>query len=458
MDKQDLMAYQLKAIDHILENNYCALFLEMGLGKTVSTLTAISELIYDRLEVSKVLVIAPKRVAQSTWSTEIAKWSHLRHLKLSKVLGTESERKKALMKPADVYVINRENVAWLVGYLGGSWLFDMVVIDELSSFKSPQATRFKALKQVRGRMGRVVGLTGTPAPNGLIDLWSQLYLLDLGERLGRTLTAYRQAFFKPGQSKGHVVFNYRLQNGAEEAIHDKIKDICISMKAKDLLELPERLDIDRVVEMSNEVRKKYDDFEQIEVLKLLESGEEINVGSAAALTNKLLQFSNGAVYGEGKKVFEVHDEKLDEFDEILEESQGDPVLVFYQFKHDIPRLEKRLEKYGVGKVLDGEQDVDDWNVGKFKWLMCHAASAGHGLNLQYGGSIMVWFGLPWSLELYLQAVARLDRQGQTDKVRNFRIVCKGTMEEDVAKALEGKKGSQEALMEAVKARIEKYKI
>lgn len=446
--------YQERAMRYILDKPFSALFLDLGLGKTSTTLTAIDLLINDYFAVDRVLVIAPLRVAQSTWTDEIEKWDHLKHLTVSKILGTEANRKAALLKKADIYIINRENTPWLVSHLAGHWIFDMVVIDELSSFKSAKSSRFKALRSVRPKMRRVVGLTGTPTPNGLIDLWGQMFLIDMGERLGKSITNYRQHFFHPGASNGHVVYNYKINKGSEEEIYNRIGDICISMKAVDYLDLPERVDHNVKLQLSEEQFKRYTDFEKSQVLELL-SGPEIFVANAAALTNKLLQYANGALYDEDKNWHGVHDIKLDALEEIIEEANGKPVLVFYSYKHDLERITK---KFGERvKILDGHDDIKKWNDGGIEILVAHPASAGHGLNLQKGGNIIVWFGLPWSLELYQQAVARLHRQGQTSVVMNYRLIVKGTMDEDVLRALDWKAVGQDALMEAVKARIEKYK-
>lgn len=455
LTRDDLHSYQEHCIEHIIGNPYCALFLEMGLGKTVSALTAVHDLMYDYFVVEKVLVIAPLRVAEHTWPNEIKKWRHLKHLKISQVLGTEKERLKALKKPADIYVINRENVAWLVGYCGRNFPFDMVVIDELSSFKSQKAVRFKALRSVRPYIKRVAGLTGTPAPNSLIDLWPQIYLLDKGARLGRTLTEYRKNYFTEGRRNGHVVFEYNIRDSAEEQIYTQISDICISMKREDYLSLPERTDVVIPVHLPDNIQEQYKEFEKKHVLAFAEH-EEITAVNAAALTNKLLQFSNGAVYDEDRKVIDIHDEKLDALEEILDTANGKPVLVFYAYRHDLYKIQGKLKKYNP-RLLESEKDIDDWNAGNIPLLVAHPKSAGHGLNLQAGGNIIVWYGLTWSLEDYQQANARLHRQGQEEHVIIHHLVSKGTMDEDVMKALTEKADSQNALMEAVKARIGKYK-
>ena len=447
--------YQKHATEHVIKHPYSALLLEMGLGKSVSTLTAIDLLMHDYMQVGKVLVIAPKRVAEDTWSSEIQKWDHLKHLTVSKVLGSEINRKKALFKKADIYIINRENVEWLVQYVGSMWPFDMVVIDELSSFKSAKSRRFKAMRAIRPKIKRLVGLTGTPAPNGLIDLWSQMYLLDQGERLGKTISAYRGAFFKPGKSNGHIVYNYRLLPEAEQQIFSRIEDICVSMKAEDYLELPERIDNVVKVKLGEKTLKDYYEFEKKEILALA-SGDEISTPNAAALTNKLLQFANGAIYDQERVAHKLHDDKLDQLDELIEAANGKPVLVFYTYKHDLERIKERFKTRVVTFEEGTSKVMQRWNNKEIEILCGHPASMSYGLNMQAGGHIMVWFGLPWSLELYQQAVARLDRQGQIESVINHILLSEGTMDEDVWKALQGKESGQDALMEAIKVRIEKY--
>lgn len=448
--------YQDFATKHIIEHPYSALLLEMGLGKTVATLTAVNRLMYEDLEVGKVLVIAPKRVAEDTWVTESEKWDHLQHLRLSLVLGSEKERKEALRAKADIYVINRENVAWLVGLYQSAFPFDMVVIDELSSFKSPKSIRFRALRMVRPKVKRVVGLTGTPSPNGLIDLWAQIYLLDQGERLGKTITSYRQRYFTPGRTNGQIVFDYKLKGGGEQAIYDRISDICVSMKAEDYLKLPERIHKTVKVRLSSAERTRYETFERNQILALEESGEDITAVNAAALSNKLQQFANGAIYDEEKNVHEVHAAKLEALEEIIEEAGGKNILLFYNFKHDLSRIEKKFKSLKPVR-LDDSTDIAAWNRNEIPLYLAHPASAGHGLNLQQGGDYIVWFGPTWSLELYLQANARLHRQGRTRPVTIIHIVAEGTIDEDIMKAVDGKADKQEALMQAVKARIDKYK-
>jgi SNF2 family DNA or RNA helicase len=446
--------YQKVAIEKTIDQPAVGLLLEMGLGKTVSVLTAIQALLYDYFDVSKVLVIAPLRVAQSTWSGEIEKWDHLRGLRLSKVLGNEKQRIEALNQPADLYIINRENTEWLVNYYGRKWPFDMVVIDELSSFKNPKSKRFRALRKVRPLIKRVVGLTGTPAPNGLIDLWSQIYLLDQGERLGKTLTGYRDRYFDPGRRNQNIVFEWVPKPFAEERIYEKISDICVSMKAEDWLRLPERIDNVIEVELPEKAKNQYNQLEKNLILPLLDS--DVTAANAAVLTNKLLQMANGAIYDEFGEAKEIHDTKLEALEEVVEAANGKPVLVAYSYRHDLDRIKNRLRKYNP-RMLDNDQDVRDWNAGKIQVLLLHPASGGHGLNLQAGGNIIVWFGLTWSLEWYQQTNARIHRQGQTERVIVHHIVAKGTMDEQVLKALTGKAATQEDLMEAVKARIEQYK-
>lgn len=456
LNESNLHEYQRTAVQHIIEHPYGALLMEMGLGKSISTLTAIKKLMDEYLEVNKVLVIAPKRVAESTWSDEIAKWEHLKGLTVSKILGTEKQRKAALKAPADIFVINRENVVWLVSHLQGYWPFDMIVIDELSSFKSSKSARFRALRLVRPKTNRVVGLTGTPVPNGLIDLWSQLYLLDLGERLGKTITSYRSKYFRPGRSNGQIVFDYKLNSGSEEAIYKQIGDICISMKAEDYLQLPERIDRTVEVHLPEKMMNQYLEFEKDQVLALENEDGDISAVNAAALSNKLLQFSNGAVYDSERNVHDVHAEKLDVLEEIVEAANGQSVLVFFSFRHDVSRILRKLKSYHP-KEIGGPEDIKAWNEGDIPVLLAHPAGAGHGLNLQAGGHIVVWFGLPWSSELYQQANARLYRQGQNKPVIIHHLIAKGTMDEDVMKALAGKIDKQEALMQAVKARIQKWR-
>ncbi|MFZ3578822.1 DEAD/DEAH box helicase [Virgibacillus sp. DJP39] len=446
--------YQAYAANWIIEKKKSALFLEMGMGKTISTLTAILDLMYDHFDVAKVLVIAPLRVASTTWEEEVKKWDHLKTLRISKVLGSEKQRVAALYNKADIYIINRENVTWLVDWFDTDWPFDMVVIDELSSFKSSKAKRFKSLKKVRPLIKRFVGLTGTPAPNGLIDLWPQIYLLDGGERLGRTVTGYREKYFLPDQRNQMMVYTWKLKQGAEDAIYEKLSDVCVSMKAEDYLELPDRIDNTILVELPKKAKEQYEMLEKELILSIADT--DVLAGSAAVLANKLLQMANGAVYDENKEVKHIHDEKLKALDELIEAAGGKPVLIFYGYQHDKDRILNHLKK-AKPRLLQSDGDIKDWNSGKVNILLAHPASAGHGLNLQAGGNIIIWFGLNWSLELYQQANARLHRQGQKETVIIHHILAKDTIDERVMKALEDKDTSQAALIEAVKARMNKYK-
>lgn len=438
--------YQAFASEFILEHPVCCLMLDMGLGKTVITLSALWELVLDRFDVCRILVIAPKRVAEDTWPKEIAKWEHLSGLSFSLVLGSKAEREAALRKRAFIYIINSENVAWLVENY--RWDFDMVVIDELSSFKSNKAERFKAMKHVRPKFARIVGLTGTPAPNSLLDLWPQMYLLDMGQRLGRFIGGFRERFFVPDKRNREIIYSYKPRDGAEDAIYSLVSDICISMKAVDYLDMPERIDNRIEVAMSSKEQKLYDDFQRDMVLSI--GSEELDAVNAAALSGKLLQMANGAVYGDDKKVLPIHDRKLDALEDLVEAANGKPLLVAYWYKHDLQRIKARFK---TARCIDTSKDIDDWNAGKIPLALIHPASAGHGLNLQEGGCTIVWFGLTWSLELYQQLNARLWRQGQKHTVVIHHIVTKGTHDEDVMRALENKDMRQSALIEAVRARI-----
>lgn len=438
--------YQTVATDFIIDKKEAGLFLDMGLGKTVVTLTAIEKLKNDFFEVDRVLVIAPKRVAEGTWPDEMSKWRHIGGLSVSMILGSPKKRREALAVSADVYVITRDNVSWLVDELGKRWFFDMVVVDELSSFKNHQSKRFKKLKRVRPLVKRVVGLTGTPAPNGYMDLWAQVYLLDRGERLGKTITEYRRRYFNALYRHGYN--EYEIKEGAKEEIDSRIADICVSMKARDYLDMEEPTKITRLARMEEKELKLYKQMEKDAVLELSE--DEITALSAAAVTNKLLQLANGAVYTDGDQVLKVHDKKLDVLCELIEEAQGEPVLVFYNFKHDKRRIVDRIP--GVC-FLETDEDVRRWNNKEISVLLAHPASAGHGLNLQGGGSIVVWFGLNWSLELYLQANARLNRQGQKEPVRIFHIVTEHTVDERVLAVLQGKHVRQEDLLRSIRADI-----
>lgn len=447
--------YQKYCIDRIISDSSLGLFLDMGLGKTVITLTAVNELIYNRFEVGKVLVIAPKKVAETTWTNEAQKWEHLHNLRISRVIGTLSQRMRALNTPADVYVINRENVPWLVEYDRNSWRFDMVVIDELSSFKSSKAQRFRSLCYVRQHIKRLVGLTGTPASNGLIDLWAQIYLLDEGERLGKKITHFRTKYCDCNTHGGHFS-TYAMKPGAEESIRSAISDICISMKAEDYLQLPECTVVDVPVYMDKRTEKRYEEFEREMLLQIDEN--TLDAGTAAVLSGKLMQFANGAVYDENKNAVEVHSGKLDTLSELVEGLNGQHALIFYNFRHDLERILRHFEKSQlVIRELKTDQDQADWNAGKIDLLLAHPASAGYGLNLQQGGHHVIWFGLNWSLELYEQANKRLHRQGQQERVIIHRLITQNTRDVDVADALAGKQDVQNALLEALKVKIREIK-
>ncbi len=449
--------YQSYATDFILDHPIAAVFLDMGLGKSIITLTAIFDLCLDSFLVRKVLVIAPLRVARDTWPAEIKKWDHLHGLSFAVAVGSETERKAALMQRASVYIINRENVQWLVEESGLPFDYDMVVIDELSSFKSCQAKRFRSLLKVRPQVKRIVGLTGTPSSNGLMDLWAEFRILDLGKRLGRYITHYRNRFFTPDKRNGQVIFSYKPLPGAEEQIYEAISDITISMKAVDHLQMPECVTNEVKVALSEKEQKAYDTMKADLVVSL--GGEEVDAGNAAALSNKLSQMANGAVYSEDKRYFTVHDRKLDALEDLIEAANGKPVLVAYWFKHDLERIRQRLHKLHIPfSTLDDSVSMERWNRGELPVALIHPASAGHGLNLQAGGSTLIWFGLTWSLELYQQTNARLWRQGQTaDTVVIHHIVSAGTIDKRIMAALRKKEKSQSALIEAVKANLEVQK-
>lgn len=465
LTEKDLHNYQKACVEHIISHPYCGVFLDMGLGKTVSTLTAINYLMNDYCEINSVLVIAPKRVAESVWEEEAEKWKHLQHLRFSKIIGSAKQRISAVMETkADIYIISRDNIAWLCALYGGGKLpFDMVVVDELSSFKSYKSIRFKALRSARPYLKRLVGLTGTPAPNGLIDLWPQVYLMDRGDRLEKTVSRYRERYFRPGKTNGHVVYSYNLMSNSEELIHKKIEDICISMKAKDYLEMPPRTDNYIKLKMPNDIKKQYDDFEKNKVLELFNLSKtnqdditEVSAINAAALSNKLLQFVNGAIYDENKQVFPIHDIKLEALKEIIDDANGQPVFVAWTYQFDRDRIMEYLKSYKP-RELKTNKDIEDWNAGKIQVMLAHPASAGHGLNLQAGGNIIVWFGQTWSLELYQQFNARLYRQGQQRGVIIHHLIMSGTHDEDVVNALKAKDKTQNALMDSIKAKINKYK-
>lgn len=446
--------YQQYCAARIVADAAVGLFLDMGLGKTVITLDAINTLRYDRWAVQRVLIIAPKKVAEGTWTKEAQKWEHLRHLRISAVLGSQQKRLRALATPADIYVINRDNVAWLVDYFKNAWPFDMVVLDESSSFKNSQSKRFKALKLVRSRINRLVELTGTPASNGLIDLWAQIYLLDGGARLGRTLGQYRERFFDPDKRSRTQIFSYTPKDGSMEYIQQAIGDICVSMKAEDYLNLPDRMFDDVPVVLDDKARKTYRQLERDLLLELDEG--QITAASAGVLTGKLLQLCNGAVYDSEKRPLAIHNCKVEAFLEVLEQLNGQHCLVFYNFQHDRDRLLAALEPLGLRvRVYQSAADEDAWNAGEVDVLLAHPASCAYGLNLQNGGHHIVWFGLTWSLEQYEQANKRLHRQGQRHPVIVHHLVVQGGMDEDVIESLRAKGDTQEALMDALKARIKK---
>jgi SNF2 family DNA or RNA helicase len=432
----------------------------MGLGKTVTTLTAIKELM-DACIITNALVVAPKKVTQVTWTDEIKNWAHLQDLTISVIDGDVKHRRAAMAKKADIYAVSRDNIVWLVTEYGGIKLpFDMVVIDELSSFKNHASKRFRAMKRVRKFIPRVVGLTGTPSPNGLIDLFAQMYLIDEGERLGKTITGYRDRFFRPDKRNGDIVYTYALKQPADETekqISDLISDITISMTAEDYLKMPDKIMLFDTVELSDKVYDNYLDFEREQVLELISSDEMITAASAAALSNKLQQYANGAIYDADRNVKHIHDEKLEKLQEIVEAANGAPVLVAYSFIHDLDRIMDALKAYKPVK-LEKPEHIAQWNNGKIQVLVTHPASAGHGLNLQKGGNILVWFGNTWSLELYMQFNARLYRQGQTKPVYIHHIVSKGTVDEKIIKALSEKKETQDGLMQSIKELMEKYKV
>ncbi|HFZ4723096.1 TPA: SNF2-related protein [Streptococcus agalactiae] len=452
--KLSLHDYQEVTKDFIIRTPYAAVILDMGMGKTATTLSAINELMFDRYEVSKVLVIAPLHVANTVWSDEIEQWEELRHLRYAKIVGTPKQRRAALEQDADIYIVNREILPWLVQQCSPYFKWDMVVIDELSSFKSWQSKRFKAFMAMRPYMKRVVGLTGTPSSNGLMDLFAEFKVIDSGERLGRFIGEYRSRYFDEGRRNGNIVYEYIPMDYAECQIYDKIDDITISMKAMDYLDMPELISTKKVVHLTDKETDNYKRFKKDYVLSDLEDGE-VTAANAASLSNKLVQMANGAVYSDDHQVVSLHDQKLDTLEDIIEAANGEPVLVAYWFKHDLQRIEERLAKLKVqGTVLKTEQDIREWNKGNIRVGLLHPASAGHGLNLQKGGHHLVWFGLTWSLELYQQTNARLWRQGQqAETVVIQHIVTEGTIDEEILKALENKDAQQSRLIEAVKAQV-----
>ncbi len=445
--------YQKYAIEFILEHPVAAILLDMGMGKTSIVLTAIMRLLYERFEVNKVLIIGPLRVARTTWPEEIKKWDHLKGLRFSVIVGSASERRAALDTDADVYIINRENIPWLVEKSGKPFDYDMIVIDELSSFKSWQSKRFRSLMKVRPQVKRIVGLTGTPSSNGLMDLFAEFKILDMGKRLGKFIGQYRDCYFKPDRMNGPIVYTYKLLPGAEEQIYEKISDITISMKGTDYLDMPELISTEYKVYLDDEEKAKYQSLKEELVLQLPEG--EVTASNAASLSGKLSQLANGAIYDDGGIVNTFHHKKLDGLEDLIESANGKPVLVAYWFKHDLIRITERLSKLNVHfEKMDSDESIRKWNKGQLDVGLIHPQSAGHGLNLQTGGNIMIWFGITWSLELYQQTVARLWRQGQTEKtVSVIHIVTDGTVDERILKALEAKDITQAALIDAMKAEV-----
>lgn len=463
--------YQTKAIQWVIDKPHCALFLSCGLGKSIVTLTAIQRLI-DYAEAKTALIVAPKKVAESTWTDEVAKWDHLSDLRVSKIMGTPKQRIAALSTDADIYVLGRDSFTWLVDYYKGVLPYDILVIDELTSFKSPKSGRFKAMKIASTSVDRVIGLTGTPAPNGLIDLWAQMYCIDRGERLGRSVTRYRTTYFDI-REWNHIVIKCVPKPGCEAIIRERISDICLTMQAEDYLQLPDLIEHTEYVNLSDAVLKRYKDFEREKVMKLRESVETTSLvdtaapssteaviaNSAAGLMNKLSQFANGAVYGEDCEVIHIHDEKLERLRELVESSlvEEGGVIVFYQYRHDIPRITEALKEYKV-VTYDGEKQLRAWNDGKIQVLLAHPASTAYGLNMQQGGHTIIWYGTGWNLEYYQQANARLHRQGQSRPVVVYRLVDRGTVDERMVKAIDGKVNTQKALLDGLKALMEEYRV
>ena len=445
--KYEPHSYQKYATNFIERNSIAALLLDMGLGKTSITLTALNNLLFDYFDVHRILVVAPLRVARTTWSDEIEKWDHLSNLTFAIAVGTEKERIAALGQKADITMINRENLQWLIEKSGQSFEYDMVVIDELSSFKNHQAKRFKALMKVRPKVKRIVGLTGTPSSNGLMDLFAEFKILDMGVRLGRFIGQYRNAYFTPDKMNGPIVYSYKPLPSAEKIIYEKISNITISMKATDHLKMPELIECETVVKMSEKEKKNYTTLKKELVLSIPDG--EITVANAASLSNKLSQMANGAIYFEDNEFVTIHDRKLDALEDLIESANGKPLLVAYWFKHDLERIKERFDV----REIKTSDDIKDWNDGKILVAVIHPASAGHGLNLQSGGSTLVWFGLTWSLELYQQTNARLYRQGQKNTVVIHHIITKGTIDEDIVKALKRKDKTQSSLIDAVKAKL-----
>jgi SNF2 family DNA or RNA helicase len=446
--------YQRYAVSFIMEHPVSAVILSMGLGKTSITLTAINDLMYDSFDIGKVLVVAPLRVARNTWSDEISKWDHLKGLRYSVVVGTAEERRSALKKRADIYIVNRENIPWLIEKSGMPFDYDMVILDELSSFKNWQAKRVRAFLKVRPTVKRVVGLTGTPSSNGLMDLFSEYKCLDMGQRLGRFISQYRVNYFTPDRRNGQIIYSYKLRPGAEEQIYNRISDITISMKAMDHLDMPELVSNRYPVYMDDAEQRQYDEMKEEMILSYTDG--QVTAGNAAALSGKLSQMANGCVYDTDGNVRHIHDRKLDALEDIIEAANGEPVMVAYWFRHDLQRITERLGQIGIRyEKLDTDESIRRWNRREIPVGLIHPASAGHGLNLQDGGSFLVWFGLTWSLELYQQTIARLWRQGQTSgTVVIQHIIAAGTIDERVMKALSEKNNTQAALIDAVKSQLE----
>ena len=449
--------YQQAGIEWLLKHPMCALFWGMGTGKTVTTLTAVDLMLHEYLENGPVLVIAPKRVAENTWTNECAKWQHLQHLRVRRMMGTAAERRLALDSamsetPDDIYVINRDNTKWLedtAEHTYKRWPFKILVIDELSSFKNRSSERWKALRRVRGQVRRIIGLTGTPRPNGIEDLWAQLYLLDGGERLEKTLSAFQRKYLKPARMNGYIVYKWQPLPGSAELIYDRIKDICMSLRKEDVLKLPGQIYQDVLIDPGRELIKKYKKFEREKVLECLDAEQNIIAGTEAALTNKLLQFANGAIYDNDKNVHELHTVKLEALEELIEQAGGESVLILYNYKHDLSRIRARIDC----RQLDTPEDIADWNAGRIPVAVAHPASIGHGLNLQDGGHIIIWYGLTWSLELYEQANERLNRPGQKNVCFIYHLILQGTHDERVLKALQAKEEGQSAAIEALRLEI-----
>ncbi len=449
--KYDPHEYQQFCIDYLLDHPAAGLFLKPGLGKTSIALTAADRLLYDSFEVSKVLVIAPLRVAEDTWSRESEKWDHLRHLRISKVLGSAQQRRAALARSADIYCINRENVAWLVKYYGLDWPFDLVIVDELSNFRNPSSQRFKALRKVRPLVKHLWGLTGTPRPRSLLDLWAQVYLLDQGGRLGRTFTAYRDRYFTPGRQNGYVIYEWAPRPGAEDQVYSLISDICVSLETEGNVKMPELVETVRPVVLSPEARALYESMERDAILEL--AGDVIDAGSAAAVNGKLLQIAGGAVYDEDHVAHVLHTDKLDALEDVLEEAAGEPVLVAYRYQHERDRI---MARFPQAVQLEDSDTIAAWNRGEIPLLLAHPAGAGHGLNLQDGGHIIVWFGPTYDLELDEQFNDRLYRQGQRATTSIIYLVAEGTVEQDAMTALREKADGQNAMLAAIRARLKKY--